>query len=80
MPKRNKHILVLLTGSPWWVSVIFAAIVYIAMAFIAPIWLDNGTALGQSIAKTSVDLAPTFSSIFLILAALSLIRDCLTQR
>ncbi|OEE75002.1 hypothetical protein A1OQ_07800 [Enterovibrio norvegicus FF-162] len=74
MPKRNDHILFLLTTAPWWVSIIFSAVVYVVLAFLAPAWLENGSAIGEGLAQTSVTLAPIFGVIFLIPAALSLLR------
>ncbi|WP_028023569.1 hypothetical protein [Enterovibrio calviensis] len=80
MPKRNDHILVLLTSAPWWVSIIFSAVVYAVLAFLAPSWLENGTAVGEELARQSEGLAPIFGVIFLIPAVLSLIRDWLSGR
>lgn len=78
MPKRKDHILVLLTGAPWWVSIIFSAVVYAVLAFLAPAWLENGSAIGEGLAQTSEKLAPFFGVVFLVPAVLSLIRDCLS--
>ncbi|MEJ2765776.1 hypothetical protein VV869_17635 [Photobacterium sp. MCCC 1A19761] len=80
MPKRNDHLLTLLMAESWWVSVIFAAVVYIAFAYIAPILLVEINVLGEGLAQTSVTIAPYFGSIFLIPAALSLLRCLLTKR
>ncbi|NGN99119.1 hypothetical protein G5S52_16125 [Grimontia sp. S25] len=74
MTKRNDHILILLADSPWWVSVFFALIVYVVLAYIAPIWLVDMGVLGESLAQTSVKIAPLFGVIFLIPAFVSLIK------
>ncbi|OEE59345.1 hypothetical protein A1OS_20930 [Enterovibrio norvegicus] len=79
MPKRNDHILVLLTSAPWWVSIIFSAVVYVALAFLAPAWLENGSAVGEGLAQTSKELAPFFGIVLIIPAVLSLIRDWLSN-
>ncbi|WP_407332123.1 hypothetical protein [Enterovibrio sp. 27052020O] len=78
MPKRNDHILVLLTSAPWWVSIIFSAVVYVVLAFLAPAWLENGSAIGEGLAQTSVTLAPILGVVFLVPALLSVIRDWLS--
>lgn len=74
MPKRKNHILALLTGAPWWVSVFFAVVVYVMLAYIAPMWLVNTGILGESLAQTSVKIAPLFGVIFLVPAFISMIR------
>ncbi|RXJ70512.1 hypothetical protein CS022_23055 [Veronia nyctiphanis] len=78
MPKRNDHILVLLTSAPWWVSIISSALVYVILAYLAPTWLENGSAVGEGLAQTSEKLAPFFGGLFLVPAVLSLIRGWLS--
>lgn len=80
MPKRNDNILVFLTSAPWWVSIIFSAVVYAVLAFLAPAWLENGSAIGEGLAQGSIMLAPFFGFAFLIPALLSLLRQLLTDK
>lgn len=76
MPKRKDHILVLLTGAPWWVSVLFAVLAYVVLAYIAPIWLIDIGVLGEGLAQMSVKIAPLISLIFLVPALISILRKC----
>ncbi|MBU1059889.1 MAG: restriction endonuclease [Proteobacteria bacterium] len=74
MPRQSDNILNILTTLPWWVSVITAAMVYAAMAFLLPALAgDNIFATGLSQAASG--LAPYAFLLFLLPAPISLLNS-----
>lgn len=73
MARRNDGVLDVLIFLPWWVSVIVAAITYIALAFVIPSIPTDNLFL-QGFAKGLPHLAPYLAFILLIPAPLSAIN------
>ncbi len=65
MPRQSDNILDTLTTLPWWVSVLVATIVYVAMAFILP-QVGGDNILAAGIGQASVKLAPYGFFLFLL--------------
>ena len=74
MPRRNESILDLLYHLPWWASVIVAAVVYIALKFIAPS-IEAESILMKSIGQIGPKFAPFAAIFFLLPAPFSLYRE-----
>lgn len=73
MPKRNDSILDDLALLPWWVSVTFAAVIYVSLKYLVPLinfkdWMFRG------IPAAAPGLAP-LAGIFLIPAAVSVVNS-----
>lgn len=71
MPRQSDNILNTLSMFPWWVSVLVATIVYVAMAFILPQVGGEGV-LAVAIGQTSSKLAPYGFALFLLPVPVSL--------
>lgn len=72
MPKRSNNLLVELTTVPWWVSVIFAGIVFIGMKFVLPSMLRGP--LFSGVARLSSSWALLVACVFLLPGVISMIN------
>ena len=70
MARRNDGILDLLALLPWWVSVLTAGVVYVALAHVAPA-ITTTNPLLQGLLNAAPGLAPLFGIILLIPAPIS---------
>ena len=57
MARKREHILRESATLPWWVSVIFAAVVYLGLRFVFPIVVKGGL-LAPTFGKVAVAAAP----------------------
>ncbi|WP_051563786.1 restriction endonuclease [Enterovibrio calviensis] len=74
MAKRNDHLLVLLTDAPWWVSVVVSGCAFVALTYLFPYYLDNGTVASEGFINASQSVAIYLSSILLLPAPISLLK------
>lgn len=79
MSRKRGHPLVLLTESPWWVSVLIAALVYAAMSWIVPSIKFTSPSL-NSLAAVMPKFAWVFGALFLYIALIAFIRQRRRQR
>ena len=70
MARRNDGILDLLALLPWWVSVLTAGVVYVALAHVAPA-ITTTNPLLQGLLNAAPGLAPLFGIVLLIPAPIS---------
>ena len=74
MPRKSDNILEILTTLPWWVSVIVAAFVYAAMAFLV-LAITGDSVLASGLVQMSVQLAPFGLLLFLLPVPFSLFNS-----
>ncbi len=74
MARKNESILNLLMKSPWWVSVVFSAIVYFLLAVVVPTIAIQNVFL-KGIAMAAPKLAPIFALVFLFPAPISFLNS-----
>lgn len=74
MAKRNDHLLVLLTDAPWWVSVVVSGCAYVALTYLFPYYLDNGTVTSKGVIQALQSVAVYLSLILLLPAPISLLK------
>lgn len=79
MSRKRGHVLVLLTESPWWVSMLIAAVVYAAMSWIIPSIRFSSRSL-NSLAAVMPKFAWVFGVLFLYIALIAFIKQRRRQR
>lgn len=81
MARKNDGLLWHLMDAPWWVSVLFAAIVYISLSFVLPaLAMSSENFVFNAVAPNLPMLAPYFAFIFLIPAPVALFKQLSRQR
>ncbi|PMN93401.1 restriction endonuclease [Enterovibrio norvegicus] len=74
MAKRNDHLLVLLSDAPWWASVVVSGCTYVALTYLFPYYLDNGTVTSEGVIQALQSVAVYLSLILLLPAPISLLK------
>jgi restriction system protein len=74
MPRQSDNILNILTTLPWWVSVVTASFVYVAMAFLLPA-LAGDNIFASGLAQATPPLAPYGFLLFLMPTPISLFNS-----
>ncbi len=74
MPRQSDNILNILTSLPWWVAVITATLVYVAMAFLLPL-LAGENIFASGLAQAASNLAPYGFLLFLLPVPISLLNS-----
>lgn len=76
---RKESLLELLVDFPWWVSVVFAAVVYVVIKWMFP-WLAGGNLILSGLAAGFQGLAGLFAFLFLLPGAASFYRQVIRGR
>lgn len=80
MPKRNEHLLTLLTNAPWWVSVALSGVIYISLTYLVPYILSDTSIVSEALANASRTVAIFLALIFLIPTPFSLLKRHIAKK
>ena len=79
MARRNDPPLVSFLVLPWWASLIAAGLFYLALAYLAPLFL-SGNPIATSFGNLARTLAPFIAGLFIVTAVGSRVRSWLVAR
>ena len=79
MARRSSSIIEDLCALPWWVSVLFAAIIYIGVTFVLPALL-SGHAITANLAKLAEQTGWMLAVLFLVPAPIAAFREYRRKR
>ena len=66
MPKRNDHLLTLLTIAPWWVSILLSSLVYVSLTNLVPHFLGQDSIALEALADASRSIVIYLTLILLL--------------
>lgn len=79
MPRKNDSFIDLLMDAPWWISVIFAALLYLVVGHLLP-ELESENRILNGLFKGGAIFAPYFSIFFLFIALFSFVNALLKAK